>query len=157
MTRLLRMLLAGLALAAGAVPAAAQSTAGTHDHGAPSATTAVGTLSLTALRAAGFVEVAVDAARFRQERVATIRIVNILGVPVSGEIPACTTVFEPTDARLTAIAPAESGPFVVGPRQTIQLTRPFRALDPSKRPADGSSYRLSVSPLDRDLAECSED
>jgi hypothetical protein len=157
MITLLRMLLGGIAIAIGAAAAAAQSATGAHDHGPPPAATSVGTLSLTTLRSAGFVEVTIDPARFRQERVATIRIVNALGIPVSGEIPACTTVFEPADTRLTAIAPAESGPFVVGPRQTIQLTRPFRALDPSKRPAEGSSYRLSVSPLDRDLADCPED
>ena len=102
-------------------------------------------------------DVTLDARRFRQEQIATIRIVNLLEIPVSGDIPGCQTVFEPDDARLAALAPAESGPFVVGPSQTIQVTRPFRALDPSKRAPEGSAYSLSATPFSHDLSRCPED
>lgn len=111
-------------------------------------------LSLSTLALAHFVDVALDTTRFRQDQVATITIVNKLGVPVEGEIPACTTVFEPSDTRLSALAPGESGRFVVGAAETVKITRPFRALDPAKRPPDGSAYRLSAQSLRHDLSRC---
>jgi hypothetical protein len=145
-----------IALLAWLTPAAAQPPGGGHLHRPPPGG-AGGGLTLTTLRSAGFVEVALDARRFPGEQVATIRIVNKLDIPVTGEIPACQTVFEPADSRLAELAPAEGGLFVVGPSQTIEVTRPFRALDPSKRPPDGSAYQLSADPLRHDLSRCPEE
>jgi hypothetical protein len=109
------------------------------------------------LRSADFVDVTLDAGRFGQEQVATIRIANKLEVAVTGDIPVCTTVFEPSDPRHVLLVPAEGGPFVVGPSRTIHLTRPFRALDPSKRAPDGAAYHLSSDPFSHDLSQCPED
>ena len=137
-------------------PATAQPPGGAHGHDRPSGGPPA-PLTLATLAEAGFVEVALDARRFRGEQVAMIRIANKLRVAVTGEIPACDTVFVPADARLVVLTPAEGGSFVVGPSATITLTRTFRALDPARRPPDGSAYRLSADPLDHDLSRCRED
>jgi hypothetical protein len=113
-------------------------------------------LTLATLAMVGFVDVTLDTSRFGQEQVATIKVANKMGFPIEGEIPACFTVFEPADTRLAALVPAESGGFTVGAAKTIQVTRPFRLLDPSKRPPDGSAYRLS-QPLRHDLSRCPEE
>jgi hypothetical protein len=103
-------------------------------------------LSLEALQRAGIVEVTLDPSRFRAEQVAVIQIVNKLAVPVEGDIVACDTVFEPDDARFSALTPRESGAFVAGPRQTVRLTRLFRQTDPAKRSPERRAYRLVSFP-----------
>jgi hypothetical protein len=107
---------------------------------------AQGLLSLEALQRAGFVEVSLDTARFRDEQVAVIQIVNKLGVAVEGEIGACEAVFESDDARLSRLTPRESSRFSAGPKQTVELARLFRAAEPSRRPPERQAYRLAAFP-----------
>jgi len=100
-------------------------------------------LSLATLEIAGAVRVSLDASRFKQERVATIRIENKSGFAIEGSIPACSTIFQPQDGRFSALRPGESGNFLVGANQTVLLTRPFRQIDPKKQPPDGTAYVLN--------------
>jgi hypothetical protein len=111
-------------------------------------------LSLEVLAQAGYVEVALDASRFRQDRVATIRITNKVGIVIEGEIPPCVTLFESADGSRSPLSPAEAGPFRVGPGRTIEVTRPFQLVQPGKAPPDGGTYRLSPRPLSHDLSKC---
>jgi hypothetical protein len=100
-------------------------------------------LSLATLEIAGTVTVSLDASRFKQERVATIKIENKSGFAVEGTIPACSTIFAPKDGRFSPLRPGESGNFLVGANRTVLLTRPFRQIDPKKQPPDGTTYVLN--------------
>ena len=133
--RIAPALAAGATLLLGAVPASAL-------------------LPLESLVGLGYLEVALDTSRFPEAQVATIRVVNVSDFPIEGTIPGCVTVFEPKDSRLSPLAPRESGRFTVGARQTIQVTRLFRLLEPGKRPPDGGAYELSEHPLRHDLSKC---
>ena len=100
-------------------------------------------MSLVSLADWDRVTVSLDLSRFAAERVGLIRIVNPSRHPIQGSVPACTTVFIPTDPALPRLRPAESGDFVVGPGQTATLARLFRVVDQGKRaPATGSAYTL---------------
>ena len=104
-------------------------------------------LTLTEIAVLQIVEVSLDVSRYPQDRVATIEIRNPHAFIVRGAISRCDTVFAPEDAGFTALRPSESGNFVVGPRQTIKVTRLFRPLEPGKRPpAAGTRYRLAPAP-----------
>ena len=71
-----------------------------------------------------------------------IRITNKRAWPVRGWVGACATVFTTRDPRDSALRPAESGPFIVGGRGMVQLIRPFRLIDPAKRPPGRGTYAL---------------
>ena len=102
------------------------------------------TYTLGTRAAAKDVQVTLDTTRFKDEGVATIRVTNRLGIAITGDVPACDTTFEPKDSRYSPIRPKESGRFVVGPKQTIELTRPFRVMNPNKLPpAAGVAYVLN--------------
>lgn len=107
---------------------------------------AQGLLSLEALERFGFVEVTLDTTRFREEKIAVMRIVNRLGVPVEGEIGACDAVFETDDGRVSPLTPVESSTFTAGPRQTLELARLFRVADPARRRPERQAYRLASFP-----------
>jgi hypothetical protein len=98
--------------------------------------------SLGVLAEIGDVEVALDAARFAEERVAVIRITNKRAWPLRGWVGACATVFATRDPRDSPLRPAESGPFIVPGQGRIQLARPFRLVDPAKRPPGRGAYAL---------------
>ncbi len=100
-------------------------------------------LSLATLEVASAVTVSLDASRFKQERVATIKIENKAGFAIEGTIPACSTIFQPKDGRFSPLRPGESGNFLVGANKTVLLTRPFRQIDPKKQPPDGTTYILN--------------
>jgi len=104
--------------------------------------------SLGTRAAAKDVQVTLDTKRFKDEGVATMRITNRLPVTIRGVVPACDTTFESKDARYSPIRPKESGRFVVGPKQTVEITRPFLVMDPKKLPPDGSATYV----LNDDLA-----
>lgn len=100
-------------------------------------------ISLVSLADWDHVMVTLDLSRFATERVGIIRIVNASSSPIGGSVPACSTLFIPADAALPRLRPAESGDFIVGPKQTVTLTRLFRIVDPGKRaPAAGAAYTL---------------
>jgi hypothetical protein len=100
-------------------------------------------ISLVSLADWDHVTVTLDLSRFAAERVGIIRIVSVSDFRIEGRVPACSTIFVPADAALPRLRPAESGNFVVGPKQTVTLVRPFRAVDEGKRaPAAGAAYTL---------------
>jgi hypothetical protein len=100
-------------------------------------------MSLVSLADWDQVTVTLDLSHFAAERVGVIRIVNVSSFRIEGRVPACSTIFLPSDAALPRLRPAESGDFVVGPKQTITLTRLFRPVDEGKRaPAAGAVYTL---------------
>ena len=104
-------------------------------------------LTLTELALMQVVEVSLDVGRFPQDRVATIQIRNPHDFPVRGVISRCDTVFAPEDGGVTALLPAESGNVVIGPRQTVRVTRLFRPVEPAKRPPAGTTrYTLAATP-----------
>jgi hypothetical protein len=104
-------------------------------------------LTLTEIALLQVVEVSLDVSRFPQDRVATIQIRNPHEFPVRGAISRCDTVFAPDDGGVTALLPAESGNVVVGPRQTVRVTRLFRPVEPAKRaPAGTTRYTLAATP-----------
>ena len=99
--------------------------------------------SLDTLESFGDLTVALDTARFARERVATIRVTNNRRAAIEGNIPACRTIFVPADAAFSRLRPSESGPFFVGPDETVRITRPFRMIDAGKRgPANNTAYKL---------------
>lgn len=100
---------------------------------------------LSTLETAGYVQVSLDTSRFKQEGVATITIVNQYPFRIEGQIRACSTVFASPDRRVSPLRPAEPGAFVVGPSQTVQITRPFRMVDPTRSAPEGATYALSDS------------
>jgi hypothetical protein len=108
----------------------------------PAAADPANFMSLALLADLDLVEVALDATRFGAERVAVIRITNKGPLPVRGWVGACSTVFTTGDPADSPLRPAESGLFVAGPRNTVQLIRPFRLVDPSKRPPGRARYAL---------------
>jgi hypothetical protein len=100
-------------------------------------------VSLVSLADWDHITVTLDLSRFAAERVGIIRIVSVSDFRIEGRVPACATIFVPTDAALPRLRPAESGDFVVGPKQTVTLVRPFRAVDEGKRaPTTGAAYAL---------------
>lgn len=109
---------------------------------APAAGGPGGGMDLTQLADLDVVEVRVDAARFAAERVVAMRITNRKPYVVRGFIGACQTVFTPADPGHSAIRPAESGPFAVAGQATVTIVRPFRLIDPAKRPPGTVAYRL---------------
>jgi hypothetical protein len=98
--------------------------------------------SLSSLAEAGEIEVSLDPARFRAERVAVIRVVNKQDLAVTGLVPACLTIFTSADPADSPLRPAESGPFLVPPRSEIRLIRPFRLVDPTRRAPGQGPYKL---------------
>ena len=99
--------------------------------------------SLDTLESLGDLTVALDTARFARERVATIRVTNNRRGAIEGNIPACRTIFVPADAAFSRLRPSESGPFFVGPDETVRITRPFRMIEAGKRPpANNTAYKL---------------
>ena len=101
-------------------------------------------LSLATLVELGAVEVALDLARFSTERVGAIRITNRGAAPVTGWVPACTTVFTTGDPADSPVRPAESGPFTVRSNGTATLVRLFRVIDGGRRAPAGGVYRLDL-------------
>ena len=95
----------------------------------------------------GALEVTLDVARFAAERVAVIRIVNKRAWVVQGQVPACLTIFTTGDPGDSPVRPAESGAFIVPARSEVRLIRPFRLVDPSKRPPGRGVYRLNDDAL----------
>jgi hypothetical protein len=86
------------------------------------------------------VQVSVDTARFAGDRVAAIRITNRQPFVVRGFIGACRTIFTASPAH-SPIRPAESGPFVVGPKETVTIVRLFALVDRSKQAPGSAPYR----------------
>jgi len=104
-------------------------------------------LTLTQIAALQVVEVSVDMSRFPRDRVAIIEIKNPNDFPVRGFISRCDTVFRPEDSSLAALLPAESGDFIVRPRQRVRIARLFRSAEPGKRLPDGAAaYKLAPAP-----------
>jgi hypothetical protein len=99
--------------------------------------------SLDTLESFGDLTVALDTARFARERVATMRLTNNRRAAIEGNIPACRTIFVPADTAFSRLRPSESGPFFVGPDETVRITRPFRMIDAGKRPpGNNTAYKL---------------
>lgn len=99
-------------------------------------------LALSTLADGRWLEVSLDTSRFSREGVATIVITNPSPFSIEGRVPACDTLFRPADAAYPVLRPAESGNFVVGPKQRLRLPRLFRAVPSGKRDPAGTTYRL---------------